>query len=96
MSTFSLQVRPCPLLRLCVAGLGASLVFSSPPTFGFEGRINAVLTRGGDLQTFRHTIGTNTMKILGYDCTRNDLKQRGEVMEIWATDEPLPCRPFKP
>ena len=28
--------------------------------------------------------------LLGYVCTRYELKQRGEVMEVWATDKLLP------
>jgi len=39
-------------------------------------------------------ITTNTMTILGYDCVRYDFKQRGEVMEIWATDKLLPFQPW--
>jgi hypothetical protein len=31
-----------------------------------------------------------TTNILGYTCTRYELKRRGEVMEIWATDKLLP------
>jgi Domain of unknown function (DUF4412) len=33
---------------------------------------------------------TNTITILGFVCTRYVLKQRGETMEIWATDKLLP------
>ena len=32
--------------------------------------------------------------LLGYVCTRYELKQRGEVMEIWATDRLLPFQPW--
>jgi hypothetical protein len=32
----------------------------------------------------------DTLILLGYVCTRYELKQRGEVMEIWATDKLLP------
>jgi Domain of unknown function (DUF4412) len=28
--------------------------------------------------------------ILGYDCVRYEVKQRGETLEIWATDKLLP------
>ena len=32
--------------------------------------------------------------LLGYTCMRYELKQRGEVMEIWATDKLLPFQPW--
>jgi len=34
-------------------------------------------------------VTTNKMTILGYECVRYDFAQRGEVMEIWATDQLL-------
>jgi len=37
---------------------------------------------------------TDTTNLLGYTCTRYELKQRGEVMEIWATDKLLPFQPY--
>ena len=37
---------------------------------------------------------TNTMTILGFPCVRYDLKQRGEIMEIWATDKLLPFQHY--
>ena len=33
--------------------------------------------------------------LLGYACARYELKQRGEVMEIWATDQLLPYQPWR-
>jgi hypothetical protein len=33
--------------------------------------------------------------LLGYACIRYELKQRGEVMEIWATDQLLPYQPWQ-
>jgi hypothetical protein len=30
---------------------------------------------------------TNTMNILGFPCIRYDVKQRGETLEVWATDK---------
>jgi len=33
-------------------------------------------------------------EILGFPCTRYELKRRGEVMEIWATDKLLPFQPW--
>jgi Domain of unknown function (DUF4412) len=32
--------------------------------------------------------------LLGYACARYEIKQRGEVMEIWATDQLLPYQPW--
>ena len=32
--------------------------------------------------------------LLGYTCARYEIKQRGEVMEIWATDKLLPYQPW--
>jgi Domain of unknown function (DUF4412) len=37
---------------------------------------------------------TDTTNLLGYPCTRYELRQRGEVMEIWATDKLLPFQPY--
>ena len=31
---------------------------------------------------------------LGYACARYEIKQRGEIMEIWATDSLLPFQPY--
>ena len=33
-------------------------------------------------------------KILGYACEQYELKQRGETLEIWATDQLLPYQPY--
>ena len=35
-----------------------------------------------------------TTNLLGYACTRYELKQRGEVIEIWATDKLFPFQPY--
>ena len=32
--------------------------------------------------------------LLGFDCQRYELKQHGEMMEIWATDQLLPYQPY--
>jgi len=37
---------------------------------------------------------TDTTNLLGCVCTRYELKQRGEVMEIWATDKLLAFEPY--
>ena len=37
---------------------------------------------------------TDTTNLLGYVCSRCELRQRGEVMEIWATDKMLPFQPY--
>ena len=34
--------------------------------------------------------------LLGYACERFELKQRGDVMEVWATDKLLPFQPWLP
>jgi hypothetical protein len=39
---------------------------------------------------------TNTVTLLGFPCTRYELKQRGEVLEIWATDKLLPFQAWLP
>jgi Domain of unknown function (DUF4412) len=33
-------------------------------------------------------------KILGFACAQYELKQRGETLEIWATDQLLPYQPY--
>jgi hypothetical protein len=35
-----------------------------------------------------------TTNLLGFLCTRYELKQRGETMDIWATDQLLPFQPY--
>jgi len=35
-----------------------------------------------------------TVDILGYACQQYELKQRGEILEIWATEELLPFKPY--
>jgi hypothetical protein len=37
-----------------------------------------------------------TTNLLGYTCKRYELKERGEVLEIWATDKLLPFLPYMP
>ncbi len=128
----------------------------------FDGSINATLNRGGEMQTWTYTVGTNCLRIergetnwpyvknliardtgdvtllfphnrsfvrlkpaaenasapppmmpgmpimpmpgetlelkatgestniLGYVCARYEIKQRGEIMEVWATEQLLP------
>lgn len=36
----------------------------------------------------------DTTNLLGYPCARYEIKQRDEVMEIWATDQLLPFQPY--
>lgn len=36
----------------------------------------------------------DTTNILGYSCAHYEIRQRGEVMEIWATDKLLPFQPW--
>lgn len=38
----------------------------------------------------------DTTNLLGYACARYELNQRGETMEIWATDKLLPFRAWVP
>ena len=35
-----------------------------------------------------------TTNLLGYDCAEYELRQRGEVMDIWATDKLFPFQPY--
>jgi len=35
-----------------------------------------------------------TTNLLGYACTRYELKQRDEMIEVWATDKLLPFQPW--
>jgi len=44
-------------------GTIVSLFHLLTPALAFEGRINAVLTRGGGTQTILYTVGTNQMRI---------------------------------
>jgi hypothetical protein len=37
---------------------------------------------------------TNRTKLHGFACIRYDLKQRGETLEVWATDQLLPFQPY--
>jgi hypothetical protein len=35
-----------------------------------------------------------TTNLLGYACARYEIKQRGETMEVWATDQLFPYQPY--
>ena len=35
-----------------------------------------------------------TTNLLGFACERYEIKQRGETLEIWATDQLLPYQPY--
>jgi len=35
-----------------------------------------------------------TTNLLGYPCARYEIKQRGETMEVWATDQLFPYQPY--
>lgn len=35
-----------------------------------------------------------TTNILGYSCQQFEIKQRGQTMEVWATDQLLPYQPY--
>jgi len=35
-----------------------------------------------------------TTNILGFACQQYEVKQRGETLEIWATDQLLPFQPY--
>jgi len=35
-----------------------------------------------------------TTNLLGYSCARYEIKQRGETMEVWATDQLFPYQPY--
>ena len=37
---------------------------------------------------------TDITNLLGYPCTRYEIKSRGQVMEIWATDRLMPFQPY--
>jgi hypothetical protein len=37
---------------------------------------------------------SETTNILGFACIRYELKQRGETLEVWATDKLLPFQPY--
>jgi hypothetical protein len=37
---------------------------------------------------------TDTTNLLGYTCTRYEVRQHGEVMEIWAADKLLTFEPY--
>ena len=38
---------------------------------------------------------SETKTILGHECVRYNLKRRGEIMEIWATDKLFPFQPWQ-
>ena len=40
------------------------------------------------------TATDQTTNLLGFLCTRYELKQRGETVDIWATDQLLPFQPY--
>jgi Domain of unknown function (DUF4412) len=48
-----------------------------------------------EMQPLELTATKQTTNLLGYLCTRYELKQHGETMEIWATDKLLPFRMWR-
>jgi hypothetical protein len=71
-----------------------------PPAPGSQGNFGAsgmpampmMPPRMGDRIDFQAT--TDITNLLGYSCTRYELRQRGEVMEVWATDQLPPFQPY--
>jgi len=45
------------------SSLSVLLIFSGPSAFGFEGRVDAALTRGGQATPLLYTVGTNFMRV---------------------------------
>ena len=45
-------------------------------------------------QKLELTATGQTTNILGFACQQYQLKQRGETMDIWATDQLLPYQPY--
>jgi hypothetical protein len=46
------------------------------------------------MERFELKATTDTTNLLGYACVRYELKQRNEVMEIWATDKLMTFQPY--
>lgn len=67
--------------------------FGAPPNFA--GGMSAPPAMPMMPQEKMELVQTNgTTNILGFTCARYELKQRGEVMEIWATEQLFPFRPY--
>jgi len=64
------------------------------PQPGMAGRMPAMPMMPMEQAELKAT--DQTTNLLGYKCTRYELKQRGEVMEIWATDKLPPFQPYLP
>jgi hypothetical protein len=63
---------------------------------GAEGELPGAMSepsRRRSSRTLQFSVTGETTNLLGYACTRYELRQRGRVMEIWATDQ-LPA--FQP
>ena len=48
------------------------------------------------MQQLELKVTDQTTNLLGYTCTKYELNQRGETMEIWATDNLLPFQAWLP
>jgi hypothetical protein len=80
-------------------GIGPQASGSTPGATGFAAgapqppSMPMMPMPGMDKMELRAT-GDKT-NLLGYACIRYELKQRGEIMEIWATDQLLPYQPWQ-
>jgi Domain of unknown function (DUF4412) len=63
-----------------------------PP--GMAGGIPALPIMPMPMEKIALTKTDDTTNILGLACARYELKQRGETMEIWATDKLFPFQPY--
>jgi hypothetical protein len=52
-----------------------------------------MMPRGGELQLQATGEQTN---LLGYACMHYEIKQWGQIMDIWATDQLLPFQVYQP
>ena len=75
------------------AGLPAGIGPQPPAAGGFPGMPAMpmpMMAMPGEKLELKST--TDTKDILGFSCTRYEIKQRGQTLEIWATDKLFPYR----
>jgi hypothetical protein len=87
-------VPPRPAMPQMPAGVGpqSGLATAAVPGMPMMPPIAMMPPMAGQQAELKAT--GETTNILGYACTRYELKQPGEVMEIWATDKLLPFQPW--
>jgi hypothetical protein len=79
-----------PAMRQLPPGVGPQ---ATPPDGGAMAAVPVMPPMSMEALELKAT--KDTTNLLGYTCVRYELRQRGEAMEIWATDKLLTFEPYQ-